>query len=227
MGADHAPVPAPGPSLLIVDLTGGVAARIASLCLNANGKLSVMLLCGTAVRGGLLLDLALAGRVESAEDSVVIDPTPTGFEPADRLLAAIAVEPERSLDEWLDERRIGLRDLAAANVASGRWEHRSGPLGFGLRYTDLHWDETDVDARRPVADVAAMTPADACVAALVAAAGLRGPDLWERGRRADDVLAATGPVAWLAGAVVDHVLLTDARYRSEAGALGAGGRGPF
>jgi hypothetical protein len=208
-----------------VDLTGGVAARIASLCLNANGKLSVMLLCGTAVRGGLLLDLALAGRVESAEDSVVIDPTPTGFEPADRLLAAIAVEPERSLDEWMDERRIGLRDLAAANVASGRWEHRSGPLGFGRRYTDLRRDETGLDAGRPEADVAAMTPADACVAALVAAAGLQGPDVWAGGRRADDVLPATGPVAWLVDAVVDHVLVTGARYRSQGAALGASG--PF
>jgi hypothetical protein len=73
------------------------------------------------VRGGLLLDLALAARVESTEDSVVVDPTPTGFAPADRLLAAVAVEPERSLDSWLDERRIGLRDVAEARAAA-RWE---------------------------------------------------------------------------------------------------------
>lgn len=210
---------------LPVDLTSGVAARTASLCLGANGKLSVMLLCGTAVRGALLLDLALAGRVESAEDSVVIDPAPTGFAPADRLLAAIAVEPERSLDGWMDERRIGLRDVAEANVASGRWERRSGPLGLGRRYTDLRRDETDHDAGSPDDDVASMTPADACVAAVVAAAGLQGPDLWEGGRRADGVVAATGPVAWLADAVVDHVLATGARYRSQGAALGA--TGPF
>ena len=227
MGDDSVPGPAPGANLPGVDLSDGVAVRVASLCLGENGRLSEKLLCGTAVRGGLLLDLALAGRVESAEDSVVIDPTPTGFEPADRLLAAIAIEPERSLDSWLDERRIGLRDLAAANVASGRWERRSGPLGFGRRYSDLRREETGVDADRPEADIATMTPADACVAALVAAAGLQGPDIWAGGRRADDVLPATGPVAWLADAVVDHVLLTDARYRLEAGALGAGGMGPF
>jgi hypothetical protein len=208
-----------------VDLTGGVAARVASLCLGANGKLSAMLLCGTAVRGGLLLDLARAGRVESAEDSVVVDPTPTGFAPADRLLAAIAVEPERSLDGWMDERRIGLRDVAAANVASGRWELRPGPLGFGRRYTDLRRDDTDRDAGRPDDDAATMAPADACVAVVIAAAGLRGPDVWEGGWRADDLLAATGPVAWLAEAVADHVLVTGARYRSQGSALGT--TGPF
>jgi hypothetical protein len=210
-----------------VDLTNGVAARVSSLCLNANGKLSVMLLCGTAVRGSLLLDLALAGRVESAEDSVVIDPTPTGFQPADRLLAAIAVEPERSLDGWMDERRIGLRDVAEANVAAGRWARRSGPFGFGRRYTDLRPEETELDSSRPDADVAASNPADACVAAVVAAAGLQGPDVWAAGRRADELLAATGPVAWLADAVVDHVLVTGARYRAQAGAMGAGTVGPF
>jgi hypothetical protein len=209
-----------------VDLTGGVAARISSLCLGDNGRLSEMLLCGTAVRGGLLLDLGLAGRVESAEDSVVIDPTPTGFEPADRLLAAIAVEPERSLDDWLDEKRIGLRDIAAANVASGRWERRAGPLGLGRRYADLRPEDTNHDrARRPEDDVSPPAPADACVAAVAAAAGLQSPEVWFPGRRPDELLAATGPVAWLAEAVVDHILVTGARYRSQAGALGAAG--PF
>jgi hypothetical protein len=209
-----------------VDLTRGVSVRIASLCLGESGRLSQMLLCGTAVRGGLLLDLALAGRVESAEDSVVIDPTPTGFDPADRLLAAIAVEPERSLDGWLDEKRIGLRDVAAANVSSGRWERRSGPLGFGRRYADLRPEETDRDrARLPDEEVAALSPADACVAAVAAVAGLQDLEVWAPGRRPDELMAATGPVAWLADAVLDHVLVTGARYRSQAGALGAAG--PF
>jgi hypothetical protein len=209
-----------------VDLAGGVAVRIASLCLGDRGRLSEMLLCGTAVRGGLLLDLALAGRVESAEDSVVIDPTPTGFEPADRLLAAIAVEPERSLDGWLDEKRIGLRDVAVANVASGRWALRSGPLGFGRRYTDLRPEETDRDRRRQTDDeVHPWSPVDACVIAVAAAAGLQDLEVWAPGRRPGELLGATGPVAWLAGAVVDHVLVTGARYRSQAGALGASG--PF
>ena len=104
-----------------MDLSGGVAVRVAALCLDSGGRLAGRVLCGDAVRGGLLLDLALAQRVESTDDSVVVDPTPTGFGPADRLLAAIAVEPERSLDGWLAEKRLRLRDVADAAVTSGRW----------------------------------------------------------------------------------------------------------
>jgi hypothetical protein len=211
-----------------VDLTGGVAARIASLCLRPDGRLSAQLLCGTAVRGALLLDLALAGRVESDVDSVVVDPTPTGFGPADRLLAAVAVEPARSLDGWMDEKRLRLRDVAAANVDSGRWERRPGPFGFGSRYTDLRPEETDRDRRRPTdGGVQPWTPADACVVAVAAAARLQDPEVGAPGLRPDAAVAATGAVAWLAGAVVDHVLETGARYGAEAGALGAGGFGPF
>jgi hypothetical protein len=228
VGDDSVPGPAPGANLPGVDLSDGVAARVASLCLGENGRLSEKLLCGTAVRGGLLLDLALAGRVESAEDSVVIDQTPIGFGPADRLLAAIAIEPERSLDGWLDEQRIGLRDVAEANVASGRWASRSGPLGFGRRFSDLRPGATARDRTRQADDeTQPWSPADACVIAVAAAAGLQDVEVWAPGRRPDEVLGATGPVAWLAGAVVDHVLVAGARYRSQAAALGTGGFGPF
>ena len=222
------PNPRPAPNLPTVDLSGGVAVRIASLCLGESGRLSAPLLCGAAVRGGLLLDLALAGRVESADDSVVVDPTPTGFGPADRLVAAVAVEPERSLDGWLAERRIGIRDVAAACVASGRWHARPGPLGFGRRYTDLYREETDRDrARRPEEDVATWSPAVACVAALAAAAGLPDLEEWSPGQRPRKLVAATGPVAWLADAVVENLLVTGARYRSQASAMGSGTMGPF
>ena len=227
MGDDRGPEPAPAARLPGVDLFGGVAVRVSSLCLDGNGQLSQRLLCGTAVRGALLLDLALAGRVESAEDSVVVDFTPTGFEPADRLLAAIAVEPERSLDGWMDERRIGLREVADANVASGRWQRRAGPFGFGRRYDDLHPEETERDRRRPADDAEPWAPVDACVTAVATAAALQDLQIRVPGWRPDELLGLTGPVAWLAGAVVDHVLVTGARYGAQAGALGAGSVGPF
>jgi hypothetical protein len=211
-----------------VDLSGGVAVRVAALCLNDGGRLPLRAICGDAVRGGLLLDLALARRVESTDDSIVVDPTPTGFAPADRLLGAIAVEPERSLDGWLAERRLRPRDVADGAVQAGRWEVRPGPFGLGRRYTDRRRDETDADLRRThsAAD-ASWTPVDACVTAVAAAAGLLDRGVWWPERPADDVIAATGPVAWLCTAVVDHLLLAFQRYSSQAGALGSGQVGPF
>jgi hypothetical protein len=193
-------------------LDGGIAVRISALCLIDDGRLGDRPLWGTAVRGGLLLDLARSGRVESTDDSIVIDERPTGFEPADRLLAAIGVEPERSLDEWLDERRIGLRDLAAANVASGRWTLRRGPLGLGRRYTDLARAQAVADlARKPDADAAGWAAADACVTAVAAAAGLLSRATGYSLPPSDAVIAASGSVAWLCSAVVDHLRLEAGR----------------
>jgi hypothetical protein len=211
-----------------MDLTRGVAVRVSALCLDSRGRPADRLLCGTAVRAGLLLDLALAGRLESEDDSIVVDGTPTGFSPADRLLAAIAVEPERSLDEWLDETRLGLRHVAEANVASGRWQLRRGPFGFGPRYTDRYPERTALDLRRP-SDVPApeRTPEEACVTAIACASGLLERDTALAAPPPAAVTAAAGGVAWLCSAVVEHLLLAGHRYRSEAGALGAGPAGPF
>lgn len=190
--------------------------------------MAARVICGDAVRGGLLLDLALARRVESTDESIVVDPTPTGFGPADRLLAAIAVEPERSLDGWLAERRLRPRDVADGAVLSGRWEVRAGRFGLGRRYADLRRDETVADLRRSSAAAEASgTPVDACVTAVAAAAGLLDRGGWFPERPADGVIAATGPVAWLCTAVVDHLLLAFERYSSQAGALGSGQVGPF
>jgi hypothetical protein len=209
-----------------MDLSGGVAVRVAALCLDPGGKLAARTICGDAVRGGLLLDLALAQRVESTDESIVVDPTPTGFGPADRLLAAIAVEPERSLDGWLGERRLKLRDVADGAAASGRWELRAGPFGLGRRYADLRPDETERDLGRPAATPEhGWSPADACVTAVAATAGLLDREAWYPQRPGEDVIAATGPVAWLCAAVVDHLLLAFERYNRQAGALGQ--VGPF
>ena len=211
-----------------MELSGGVAVRVATLCLDSGGRLAGRVLCGDAVRGGLLLDLALAQRVESTDDSVVVDPTPTGFGPADRLLAAIAVEPERSLDGWLAEKRLRLRDVADAAAASGRWECRSGPFGLGRRFTDLRPEETAQDLRRDASSaVAGLPPADACVTAVAAAAGLLDSEGRHPDRPSDEVIAATGSAAWLCAAVVDHLLLAFERYSRQAGALGGGQVGPF
>jgi hypothetical protein len=201
-------------------LTGGVAVRVSALCLDRRGRVADWLICGPAVRGGLLLDLALAGRIEQAAESIVVDGTPTGFPPADRLLAAIGVEPERSLDGWLDERRIGLRDLVEANEASGRWHRRR--LRFRRDgYEDRHREQTERDrARDPARRDDGWSPEDAGVTAIAEASGLliartRGVPL----EPSPELVAAAGPAAWLCRAVVDHLYRTAVLYRVQARGL--------
>jgi hypothetical protein len=199
----------------------GVAVRIAALCLDPSGRLSDWLVCGPAVRGGLLLDLALAGRVEHGDDDIVLDPSPTGFEPADRLLAAIGIEPERSLDGWLDERRIGLPDVASAAVAAGLWAEGRGPFGLGRRFVDGNPGRTAVDRRRdPSASPDGWSPADACVCSVAAAARLLDQGEGYERTPSAPMLAATGPAAWLCAAVVEHLHDLTSRWVIQAGTLG-------
>ncbi|MGY1807811.1 GPP34 family phosphoprotein [Blastococcus sp. SYSU D00669] len=203
--------------------TGGVAARVAALCLDRRGRVGDWTICGPAVRAGLLLDLALAGRIEQTADSVVVDETPTGFAPADRLLAAIGAEPERSLDGWLDERRIGLRDLVEASVASGRWHRRR--LRFRRDRYDAPGRDDDLD-RDPAHTDGTWTPADACVTAVAQAADLLNRTRLPSELPSPALVAATGPVAWLCQAVVEHLHRTSRRMHSQAGALRVGDAGP-
>ena len=200
-------------------LTGGVAVRLSALCLSRKGRPSELYICSDVVRAGLLLDLALAGRVEQTADSVVVDSTPTGFGPADRLLAALDAEPERSLDDWLDERRIGLRDLVEGNVATGRWERRR--LRFRRdRWTDLHRDQTDRDlARSAGGPVDGWSREDAGVTALAAASGVLDRRTGSPVEPAASVVAAAGDAAWMCQAAAAHLYATAMRYRRQRGAL--------
>jgi hypothetical protein len=204
-------------------LPAGVAVRISALCLTGTGVLADRLMCDHAVRAALLLDLALCGLLESEDDAIVVDGRPTGFLPADRLLAAIAAEPERSLDGRLGERRVGrLEDVASANVASGRWRMaRGGPLGLGRRYVDLHRAATEADRRRaaePPTD--GCSPAEACVSAVATAAGVLDLEVMFSEEPPEQVAAATGPAAWLCRPVVDHLRSTWRRYASQLPVFG-------
>src|SRR6476661_6162353 len=127
-------------------IDGGVTVRLASLCLDDDGRLRDYLIWDTAARGALLIDLALAGRLTETTDSVDIDPTPTGFSPADSLLAAITVEPERSLDWWIQSGGVRMADVAAAIVGNGRWTGHRHVLG--RRFQDLQAEQTADDRRR-------------------------------------------------------------------------------
>jgi hypothetical protein len=200
--------------------------RVASLCLDAKGRLSDLRLASAAVSAGLLVDLALADRVESTEDSVVIDPTPTGFPPADRLLAAITVEPERSLDGWLDERRIGLKDVAEALVRSGRWESAGRALPGIHRYRDASVEQTARDrSRDPDPGSGEWTAEDAAVTAIALTCGLLG----RAGdpKATEQLLARSGSVRWLLEAVTEHLRAAAEQASWTSVVLNAGGPGPF
>lgn len=193
------------------DLGRGVAVRLSASCLTGSGRLRSYDLWDVTVRGALLVDLGLAGRVVHEHDSVVVDATPTGFAPADALLAPIAVEPERPLDWWMDHGAVDLGDLVRDNVATGRWHRRWTPLG--RRYT--------------VADDGRWTTGEAEAAAAVAVLGdTSGITDMRPGEPADGLLEGTGRVRWLCEAVVEHLQVVHRRNLRQAGAAD-GGTSPY
>lgn len=205
---------------------------MAALCVDGKGRLNERLVASAAVRAGLLVDLGLAGRVESTDDSILIDSTPTGFAPADLLLAAIAVEPERSLDEWLDEGRIGLRQVADAAVGSGRWERLARPFPGRARFVVGEHAQTEADRRRdPSAGTDDWSAEDAAVTAIALVAGLVADSdtsaLAQLGETVAPpvpaaVLGRAEPVQWLCEAVTRRLAELRARDLMGATALRAG-----
>jgi len=212
------------------DPTTGVAARLAALALDRDGRLAGTYAPSDAVRCGLLVDLALAGRLELTDDSIEVDPAPVGFGPADQLGAAMAAEPERPLAEWFDDRRLGLRQVAAALVGLGRWSatparpwrapryvaHDAGQVRQDLALT------LDEDRGEP------WGAAEAAVAVLAGTAGLLGESRahghgLEPPPVPEAVLAATGPVRWLCAELVEHLAWSRRRDRYVGGVTSTGG----
>ncbi len=199
-----------------MDLTSGVAVRLTALCLDPSGRLGDYPLWQTAVRGAVLVDLALVGRLAHTDESITIDDTPTGFAPADALLRAITVEHERSLDWWIGHGCVRLQDVAAANVTSGRWA--VARRLFGTRYTDLRPEATERDrARGAGRPEAGWSPETAAVVAIACAAGADdgGPV-----SPPEETLDRTGPVGWICRTVVEH--LAEAHVRNQHAAWGGG-----
>lgn len=201
-----------------VDLSAGVAVRLSEFCLDDKGRLRDFPLWHDAIRAALLVDLALAGRLVQTADSVVIDGTPTGFPPADRLLAGIAAEDEHSLDWWMAHGEVGLRDIAAENVAYGRWTTRYRLLGRRYASVPYDWSGTTdpaLDPRHPPA----VDPATASVLALGLSIGATDPPPERPG---EDLLARTGPVRWICEAAVEHLTAAHNRNLALAAALRLG-----
>lgn len=92
------------------------AMRLGCLALD-KGRLTDDLVTALAVRGALLVDLALRGRLTETADAVAVDPKPSGFAPADKLVAGEAP----TLTELLTRGPVDQYDLAAEHLRRGSW----------------------------------------------------------------------------------------------------------
>ncbi|MGY1623573.1 hypothetical protein ACI789_15355 [Geodermatophilus sp. SYSU D00965] len=191
------------------DWDESVSMRLACLALD-RGRLTDDLVTALAVRGTLLVDLALRGRVRETEDAVEFDDGPTGFPPADRLLA----DGAPSLTELLRRGPVDQEDLAAEHLRRGSWTlRRRWP---GTRYTDTRADRTTADERAEEAPPdRGWTPENAALAAVAGTLGLLSTP---RALPTEELLQHTGPVRWLVDLVVEEVdrAITRGRFMGRA-----------
>lgn len=199
------------------DIFRGVAVRLSAFCLSDGGRLGRFSLWDDAIRAALLVDLALADRLWHTADSIVLDGTPTGFGPADRLLAAVTAEAEHSLDWWMAHGGVDLADVAAANVASGRWVVRRRL--FGRRYEDLEEHASSLDYRL---DPRTPPPIDEPTAAVLTLAMASGAVEAPPEPPGEDLLVQTGRVRWICDAAVEHLRTAHRRNRDLALVLRVG-----
>lgn len=197
-----------------------MAARIAALCLDDDGVLRWDAYLAIAVRGGLLVDLALAGRLEQTEDSIELTSTPVGWRPADSALEELNSLDGQSLDWWLWQSELGPDDVATALVLDGIWEEA------GRQARPRRRRFTERDPEPGLQDLALLegarapeTPEDVAVLSLIDASGV--PDLRDPVATDARVLAGAGSVGWVCELVVANI--ADRRSAERAGGNAASG----
>jgi hypothetical protein len=187
----------------------GVAARIAALCLDDDGVLRWDAYLAIGVRGGLLVDLALAGRLEQTEDSIELDSAPVGWPPVDRALEELNSLDGQSLDWWLWHSDLIPDDVADALVQDGIWEE-AGRQGLPRkpRFTERDPEPGLRDIALLEGGQAVESVEDAAVLSIIDAAGV--PDLRDPVSTTPDVLARTGSVSWVCELVIAYIGATRA-----------------
>jgi hypothetical protein len=202
----------PGHGLLVEVVCGIVnlaeqhaATRLVRLCLHPDGTLPRSPLLASTARAALLADLALHEALTSTADGLGLDTTPTGFIPADNLLAAVAAEPDKSMEWWLRRGTDAVRDIVADLLATGVWTRRLTGVSRRYRDTDPAGVKTDAVGVHDILDGAtADRPSTAVLAALV---GVVGTDEQPGGQHStDSELAACGAASWLMSDLIDYLL---------------------
>ena len=173
-----------------------MAMRLACLALD-KGRLTDDRVTPLAIRGALLVDLTLRGRLTETADAVEVDPRPSGFASADKLVAGGAP----SLTELITHGPVDQYDLAAEHLRRGSSTLKRRSLF--RRYID-HQEERTRRGEQAVKSRSARewTPPDA---ALTAIAGVLGLLPTGRTLSTESLLEATGPVRGLVELVVEEV----------------------
>jgi len=100
-----------------------VARWLLRVGIDHSGKLDTTQLWDIGVRGAVLADLWLSGRISDAGESLEIDTEPTGIRYLDLAIGEL-VDGGSSEPHWIARGRLRAADVAAELVAAGEWTRR-------------------------------------------------------------------------------------------------------
>ena len=185
-----------------------------------SGKLRHCGVLAEAARGALLIDLARIGLLTEHGGQASVGPTPSGLALADELLHAMAEQPTRSIEIWLQRGVPHLHEFIAELLLDGYWTlERHGIIATHARYTDRDAARYDRLRTTLIDDIEAArtppNPREAALAALVNVTGLGvpSPHLHQLPETLRD---ACGELTWIVNEVVAFL------YSAQANVLAAG-----
>jgi hypothetical protein len=154
------------------------------------------------LRGALLIDWTLSGRLVEHDTDIELDMTPSGNPAADALLARIAAEPERLLTDWLWDEQPTLAELLETLVTNGVFTYTHRRLRQD-HYLDSRASELLPLWTRLRGVLEGSQQEEPAVVALAVLAQLLGILASRASAVGDDVVARTGELAGLLTVIRD------------------------
>lgn len=193
----------------------GVAMRLALLCLQRDGRIATSHWANQAVRAGILVDLALHGRLVEEQDHVAVVAGAEDDAPHAALLDRIVRDPERSLAEVIEDADVGVVEMTTWLVDRGVWVAKPTRVPWRrdrYRPADPSFSRSTVmpfvSALSPGGELT--TPAWAATAVIARVAGLLDGRF---GYADDELIDACGPVAWVVRTGAEQIFRARVWYR--------------
>lgn len=175
-----------------------VTLSLARLLRRPGGSVWHNKLVDPVLRGALLIDWTLSGRLVENDTDIELDTTPTGNAAADALLARISEYPEQPLTQWLVDELPTQAQLIRFLVENGAFIPTSR-----LRYLDSRDSEVLALWTRLRAVIEGDQREEPPVVALAVLAQLLGVLASDASAVGDNVVAQTGQVSGLVTAIRD------------------------
>jgi hypothetical protein len=181
-------------------------ATTASLLLESTGRLPSFDLFACTIRGALLVDLGLTGRIVQMHDRIEVGASSAGVQLLDDVLDELVVGG--TIDHQIRSGSTTLGDVGRQLVADGRWSGR-GPFRRRFRVTDPMLLQLTRQSAK------SLQRAEPVVERLLAASGVALPPPKASWRTP----VGAGEVEWLVESVVDCVRDLRREYERRADVL--------